>query len=520
MTGARTRPDFDAAQIERLLSHVCAVASAQRTTQRSPLDLEPTVTVPHSTEADVEQAFADARTAQRAWAARPVTERVRIIRRFHDLVLEEQSAICDVIQWENGKARTHAMDEVLDVAMVSRYYARRAPSLLRPQRRRGAFPLVTRAREQYAPKGVVAVISPWNYPFNVGIGDLLPALLAGNAVVWKPDLQTMLSALIGLDLLYEAGIPPELVRVVAGEGPVVGPMLVNRADYVMFTGSTRTGREVAARAAARLVDVSLELGGKNACIVMADAYIPKAVDIALRGAFVNAGQLCIGTERIMVHELIEQEFTEAFREAVQRLSLGAVIGWGSDMGPLISPVQLARTEAHVRDAFEKGATLLTGGRPRPDLGPLMYAPTVLLGVTDDMDVFRSETFGPVCAIYTWKDEDELVERVNDTEYGLSAAIVSPSTRTARALGARLRVGAVNINEPFGAAWASVDAPMGGIGASGIGRRHGVQGLLKYTESQTVATQSLIPLAPGRFTDAQWARFATLAMRSLKWLRFR
>ncbi len=518
--GVARRPGFDDAQVERLLALVCASDDAHRSTQRSPLDLEPTVTVRHSSESDVQRAFDGAHAAQAEWARRPLRERARVIGRFHDLVLAEQDAVCDAIQWENGKARTHAMDEILDVCQVSRYYAKRAPQLLRPQRRRGAFPLATRARERYAPKGVIGVISPWNYPFNVGLGDLIPALLAGNGVVWKPDLQTMLTALIGVDLLQEAGVPRELVRVVAGDGAVVGPMVVDRADFVMFTGSTGTGRVVAARAAARLVDVSLELGGKNSCIIMADAFIPKAVDIALRGAFVGAGQVCVGTERIMVHELIADEFIAAFSEAVQRLSLGAVIGWGSDMGPLISPAQLARTEAHVRDAFEKGATLLAGGRPRPDLGPLMYAPTVLLGVTEEMDVCRAETFGPVCAIYTWKDEDELVARVNDTEYGLSAAIVTPSTRSARQLAARLRVGAVNINEPFGAAWASIDAPMGGVGASGLGRRHGAEGILKYTESQTIATQSFIPLAPGRFTDVQWARLATLALRSLKWLRFR
>ena len=515
-----TRPDFDPLQIERLLTLVCASDDAHRTTQRSPLDLEPTVTVAHSSEADVDRAFAKARDAQRSWATTSLDERTKIILRFHDLVLEEQSSLCDAVQWENGKARTHAMDEILDIAMVCRYYARMAPKLLAPQRRRGAFPLVTQTRELRAPKGVVAVISPWNYPLCLGITDLVPALLAGNGVVWKPDLQTMLTALMALDLLYEAGVPRGLVRVVAGEGPEVGPMLVDRGDFVMFTGSSRTGRIVAARAAARLVDVSLELGGKNSCIVMPDADLDKAIDVALRGAFANAGQLCIGTERIVVHESIEREFTEGLVEAVERLALGAVIGWGSDMGPLINAAQFARTEEHIRDAESKGVTVLTGGRPRTDLGPLMYAPTVLAGVTDAMQVCRSETFGPVCAVYTWKTEEELVGRVNDTEYGLSAAIVSRDVAGARRLASKLRVGAVNINEPFGAAYASVDAPMGGVGASGVGRRHGAQGLLKYTESQTVSAQYLLPLAPGRFSDAQWARIATLAMRSLKALRFK
>ena len=515
-----TRPDFDAEAIDRLLGLVCASPDAHRTTQRSPLDLEPTVTVRHSSEADVEWAFGEAREAQRAWSATSMATRVRIIRRFHDLVLEEQSALCDVVQWENGKARTSAMDEVLDIAMVCRYYSRTAPRLLAPQRRRGAFPLVTQTREHRVPRGVVGVISPWNYPLCIGITDLIPALLAGNAVVWKPDLQTMLTALMALDLLYEAGIPRELVRVVTGEGPEVGPMVVERADFVMFTGSTKTGRSVAGQASARLVETSLELGGKNSCIVMPDADLNKAVEIAARGAFANAGQLCIGTERVLVHASIEREFTDAFVEAVRDLSLGSVIGWGSEMGPLISQVQLVRTEDHVRDAVSKGAVVLTGGHPRPDLGPLMYEPTVLANVDDAMDVCRTETFGPVCSIYTWDSIDDLLARVNDTDYGLSAAIVSRDVKRARKLAARLRVGAVNINEPFGAAYASVDAPMGGVGASGIGRRHGTQGLLKYTESQTVAAQYVLPLAPGRFSDEQWARIATFALRALKFLRMK
>lgn len=512
------RPKFDDGQVARLIGRIVADADALFTTQRSPLDLAPTITVPHSREADVDRAFATAREAQQRWTTVPMTERCRIILRYHDLVLEEQNALCDVVQWENGKARTHAMDEVLDITLVSRYYARTAPKLLAPQRRRGAFPLVTQTRELRTPKGVVAVISPWNYPLNLGITDLIPALLAGNGVVWKPDLQTMLTALMGLDLLYEAGVPRDLVQVVAGEGPVVGPMLVDRGDFVMFTGSSRTGRTVAARAAGRLVDTSLELGGKNACIVMPDADLDKAVDIALRGAFASAGQLCIGTERIVVHESIETKFTDAFVEAVERLALGPIIGWGSDLGPLISEVQLARTIEHVEDAVAKGATVLTGGYARPDLGALMYAPTVLAGVDESMDVCRSETFGPVCALYTWSTEADLLARVNDTDYGLSAAIVSRDIAAARRLAAKLNVGAVNINEPFGAAFASVDAPMGGVGASGIGRRHGAQGLLKYTESQTVSAQYLLPLAPGRFTDEQWARLTTFAVRAMKALR--
>ena len=521
MDGALTKPDFDWSEIERIVGHIVASAAAPRSTQRSPLDLQPTVEIPHSNEADVEWAFGEARAAQPGWAATPLTQRLVIVSKFHDLILEEQSALCDVIQWENGKARTSAMDEVLDVANVCRYYTRTAPALLSSVKRRGVFPLFTRVREERRPIGVVGVISPWNYPLTLAVTDLLPAIIAGNTVVLKPDLQTMTTALMAVDLLYEAGLPKHVVRVVAGEGPVVGDYITERADYLMFTGSTRVGRHVAARAGQRLIGCSLELGGKNSCIVLPDADMAVAVDVALRGAFVNAGQLCIGTERILVPASREREFTDAFVEAVEQLALGSVIGWGSEMGPLISETQLRRTQEHIADAVAKGATVLTGGNARPDLGPLMYAPTVLADVTDDMVICKTETFGPVCTIYAYVSDEELVSRVNDTEYGLSAAIVSKNSARAHTLAPKLHVGAVNINEPFGAAYASIDVPMGGMRTSGIGRRHGADGLLKYTEPQAIATQStLLPLSPGRFSDEQWARVASRALRLMKALRLK
>ena len=521
MSDPRTRPDFDWTEIDRIVGHIAAGPDAHRTTQHSPLDLQPMVAIPHSSESDVEWAFGEARAAQPAWAATSLTQRLAIVSRFHDLVLEEQAALCDVVQWENGKARTSAMDEVLDIANVCRYYVRTAPELLESKKRRGVLPILTAVREERHPIGVIGVISPWNYPLTLAVTDLLPAIIAGNTVVLKPDLQTTLTAAMAVDLLYAAGLPKHVVRLVAGEGPVVGPYVTERADYLMFTGSTRVGREVGARAGARLIGCSLELGGKNSCVILPDADLQVAVDVAVRGAFANAGQLCIGTERVLVPESMRQSFTDAFVEAVERLALGAVMDWGSDMGPLISQAQLERAQSHIADAVAKGATVLTGGIARPDLGPLMYAPTVLTDVTDDMVVCKTETFGPVCTIYYYADEDELVARVNDTDYGLSAAIVSKNSARARALASRLRVGAVNVNEAFGAAYASIDAPMGGMSTSGVGRRHGADGLLKYTEVQTVAVHSpLLPLGPGRFSDEQWAGLLTRALRLMQALGFK
>lgn len=485
-------------------------------TPTSPLNGEPTIAVPLSDEAAVEAAYSKAREAQAKWASTPIAERVRIIRRFHDLVLDNAELLKDAVQWENGKSRDNANDEVLYIAIAARYYSKTAPKLLTSHKRRGAFPLVTKVKESRHPKGVVSLISPWNYPLCLGITDAIPALLAGNAIVWKPDLQTMLSALLPLQLLFDAGLPRDVIQVVSGEGSVVGPMISSRGDFVMFTGSTRVGREVAARAGERLVACSLELGGKNACIVLEDADLDKAVEVAVRGAFANAGQLCIGTERVVVHESKLADFRTRFIDAVNGLKVGSVVGYGFEVGPLISSNQLDRVEGQVNDAVNKGAKVLVGGRPLPEIGPLCYAPTVLENVTPEMVVCRTETFGPVCSLYSYHNEEDLLTLVNDTGLGLSAAIVTNNPSEARRLAAKLHAGAVNINDPFSAAFTSVDAPMGGMFDSGLGRRHGAEGLLKYTEGQTVASQHLIRLgAQFGLSDEQWSRLSIRLMRILK-----
>ena len=254
--------------------------------------------IPAGTAADVEHAVNLARAAQPAWAARSFAERARVFLRFHDLLLRRQDEVLDLIQLETGKARRHAFEEVLDTAIVSRYYALHAQRLLRPRRRKGALPLLTKTWELRSPVGVAGFIVPWNYPLNLAITDAVPALMAGNAAVLKPDAQTSLTALWAVALLREAGLPAEVFPVVTGEGPVVGPAVGERVDFLMFTGSSRTGRVVARQAAERLIGCSLELGGKNPMIVLHDADLEKAVDGAVRGCFAAAGQVCVSIERM------------------------------------------------------------------------------------------------------------------------------------------------------------------------------------------------------------------------------
>src|SRR6478735_1645879 len=403
-------PDYAAALTQRVTS-----TSGESVVVTSPLTGQPLAHVPQSSNDDVAEAFRRARRAQVAWARTSLDQRAEALLRLHDLVLDRQDEIVDLIVWESGKARKHAFDEPLHIALTARYYARTAHRHLDSERRLGVIPALTRIDVNHVPKGVVGI----------------PALMAGNAVVIKPDAQTMLSALLAAELLEEAGIPRDLWQVVAGPGPEIGAAIIGRADYVCFTGSTATGRLIAKGCAERLIGCSLELGGKNPILVLRDADIEKAAEGAVRASYSNAGQLCVSTERMFVADQVYDRFVDRF---------------------------VARTEA-----MTLGATLE--------------------GVTPEMACFGSETFGPVVAVYRFHDEADAIARANEGEYGLNASIYSQDGPRARAVARQVKAGTVNINEAFGATFASLAAPMGGMRSSGTGRRQGRDGILASTETQ-------------------------------------
>jgi succinate-semialdehyde dehydrogenase/glutarate-semialdehyde dehydrogenase len=463
-----------------------------------------------------------ARAAQTHWRRTDWAERRSTLLRFHDLVLSRQRELLDLLQLESGKARRHAFEEIIDVAVVSRYYARTAERYLRPRRRRGAFPLLTAAWEHHHPLGVVGVITPWNYPLTLSISDAVPALAAGNAAVVKADSQTPFSAIAAMELLEEAGLPSDVLQVVTGSGAELGPVLIDRVDYVMFTGSTEVGRQVASQAAERLIPSSMELGGKNAMIVLDDADIGLAVEGSERAMFSNAGQLCISIERLLLHEGIADEFVRRLVDRIRGMRLGTGLGYDSDMGSLISKEQLETVREHVEDAVSKGATVLAGGRARPDLGPYFHEPTLLGDVREGMTLFADETFGPVVAVSRFRSEDEAVELANAGRFGLNFSVWSRDVDRGRRLATRLQAGTVNVNEGYIAAWGSTDAPMGGMKDSGVGRRHGADGIRKYTESQTVAVQRLFPIAPhGMVGPRLWTKGITAGLallRRMPWVR--
>ena len=498
------------------------VARAATAGPREPVPVEMPATgtmlghVPRCTPEDAAAAAETARRTQPGWARVHVTERAKVLLRFAELLLGRQDEVLDLIQLENGKARRHAFEEIIDVAQVSRYYARTAARYLRPHRRAGAIPALTQTWECHHPKGVVGVISPWNYPLTLGISDALPALVAGNAVMAKPDGQTPYTALWAAELLEEAGLPPGVLQVVTGSGPELGTPLIEHCDFLMFTGSTRVGRIVAAQAAARLTDYSMELGGKNAILILADADLARAVPGAVRAAFSSTGQLCISMERMYIDAAVWDEFVPRFATATRSLRLGHALAYTADIGSLISAKQLDTVVRHVDDAVGKGATVLAGGRARPDIGPCFFEPTVLTGTAPDMALYADETFGPVISLYRVSGADEAIKQANDSCYGLNFSVWTRDVRQGRRIASRLEAGSVNVNEAYAATWGSVDAPMGGWKDSGVGSRHGEHGILKYTNAQAISVQRLLPIAPpGSTPAAGYARAMTAAMRALQ-----
>ncbi|WP_229051793.1 succinic semialdehyde dehydrogenase [Aeromicrobium sp. Leaf350] len=505
---------ISATRVAELTRLIRSTTGESRTTS-TPFTGEPLAEVPVSGLDDVDAAFDAARVAQARWATTAVRDRASMLIRLHDLVLAHQGELMDLIQLESGKTRKHAYDEVLHLALTARYYGRRLRHLAGSRRGVGVFPLITQVTVHHVPKGVVGIISPWNYPLTMALADGIPAIAAGNVVVQKPDSQSPLTALAALELLRKAGAPTDVWQVVSGAGSVVGTAIVEQSDYICFTGSTATGTGIAKLAAERLIGYSLELGGKNPLVVLPGADVEKAAEGAVGACFSSAGQLCVSIERLYVHDSLYDEFRDAFVRRVSSMSLGASLDWDVDMGSLVSASQLETVTKHVDDAVANGATVLAGGRARPDLGPYFYEPTVLEDVTEAAECFAEETFGPLVSLYRYGSVEEAVELANAGEYGLNASLFGP-VALARSIAPRIKAGTVNINEGFAATFGSIDAPMGGMRTSGTGRRQGAEGYYRYTETQSVGVQRLVPVAgPAAIPAKPYAAVLTFLLRVLR-----
>lgn len=468
---------------------------------------------------DVEVAFELARKAQLKWAETPIAQRQEIFRDFHDRVLDNRELLMDIVQLETGKNRSSALDEVMDVAINARYYANNVGKFLSKKKRPGALPIVTRSEQHQIPKGVVGQISPWNYPLALGVSDAIPALLAGNAVVAKPDSNTPFSCLIAVLFLYESGLPRDLMQVVTGSGEVVGGAISELCDYLMFTGSTATGRILGKTAGERLIGFSAELGGKNPLIVSADANLDVVMREITSACFSNSGQLCVSIERIYVEDEIYDEFLGRFVQQVEEMKIGSGYNWKLDMGSLINQAQLDRVSDFVEDARARGAKVLTGGKHREDLGPYFYEPTVLSEVAEESPVLTEEVFGPVVYVQRVKNLEEAVRLSNSSPYGLNASVFA-TPATGRHIAGQLQAGGVGINDGYAASWASVSVPLGGMKESGQARRHGPEGLLKYTETRNVAEQRGMSMrGPAGISQKLYAQVMVNGLKLGKRFRF-
>lgn len=467
--------------------------AAEMLTVSNPITGELVGRAPVMTAGTVAELAAVARAAQPAWAALPIQERGRLLKRWTDRLWDEQETLYAIICAETGKVKGGAFSEHAVIDNLTHYYARSAPAILAPQKRRVTFHLRQRAQVVFHPLGVVGFITPWNYPLLNGLIDAIPALIAGNAVLIKPSELTPFTAAFAVSLMHEAGIPAAVAQVVTGDGRT-GDALIDVVDGLSFTGSTATGRHVGVRAAERLIPCTLELGGKDPLIVLEDADLDQAAYGALRGAMENAGQTCVSVERAYVVDAVYDAFVARLGTAAAQIAVGAEGGFELDMGSMTHERELARTEAHIAEAVADGAQVLIGGQRNPALGPRFFEPTVVLNVRHSMRIMSEETFGPVLTVMRVRDAEEAVALANDSDYGLSATIYTRNLKRGEALARRLHCGDAGINQPqliFG----TPSLPMGGVKTSGVGRRGGPEGLLRFVRTQSILTDRLIGVKP-------------------------
>jgi acyl-CoA reductase-like NAD-dependent aldehyde dehydrogenase len=492
-----------------------AVPQAEVSSQfavRNPATGEVIGSLPSCTLEQVAVAAHRAGEAQKRWAATSIRERLKVLTRFGELLCEQKEKVAAVISREAGKPEAEALaTEILVVLDTVKYLREHIAEFLRPEAVAHGNPIMklksgTLLREPY---GVVGIISPWNYPFSIPSVQSLAALATGNAVALKPSEFTPYSSLELERLLREAGLDPGLLQVITGDGSTGAALLAAPINKIVFTGSVATGKRVAQAAAARLLPVVLELGGKDPMIVLEDADLDVASSAAVWGAFMNAGQTCLSVERCYVQESIYEDFLRRCVEKTNKLRVGsshplrheqpgkdeftsaqrmghpdrggvpaqprAAVPHEHDIGPMIHERQLQIVQAHVEDAIARGARLLAGGKALPELGPNFFAPTVLAEVDHSMTIMREETFGPVLPVRSFKSDDEAVRLANDSEFGLAASVLTRDRKRGEALAARIDAGTVMVNDMISCFGIS-EAPHGGVKASGIGRTHGRFGL--------------------------------------------
>jgi acyl-CoA reductase-like NAD-dependent aldehyde dehydrogenase len=464
--------------------------------------------VPDLNSEQVAELVERARRAQPAWTALGFEARAELLLKLRAWMVRERHGIIEVICAEGGKTYEDALIEVFFVGNAIGFWAKHAKRYLRDERWWARSPLVPGRRVvvRYEPRGVVGVIAPWNYPLVLGLGDAIPALMAGNAVVLKPSGITPLSTVLVVEEGMRAvGFPPDVCLAATGRGGA-GAALVDHVDMIMFTGSTSVGKWIAEQAAKRLIPVSLELGGKDPMIVLADADVERAANTAVLHAMANCGQTCMGIERVYVEAPVYDDFVSRVTATVGELRQGPPGPPGTvDVGSLTGPGQIDLVERHVNQAVEAGARVLCGGR-RAASGDF-YEPTVLVNVDETMDCMTEETFGPLLPIVKVSDSDEAVRLANGTSFGLNSSVFSSNVAAGEAIARRIEAGSCCVNDAL-VNYVELRAPFSGWKESGLGGRHGPAGIRKYCRQQTVLITRFAPrrdpfMFPRKLRQTRW-----------------
>jgi acyl-CoA reductase-like NAD-dependent aldehyde dehydrogenase len=460
-------------------------ASARRRYQlRSPATLEPVGEFEARSEADVQTALEVARKAQPEWGALPIEERGRFLQRAVRVLLARQEEFVAVIRRETGKPEAEALAvEVLAGCDALSFYAKRARRILADRSVPVHLMKTKKLRISYRPLGVVGIVTPWNFPFLLSLNPTAQALMAGNAVILKPSEVTPYSGQLVEELLRAAGLPEGVFQCLLGDGETGRALVEVGCDKISFTGSVGTGRKVAEACGRRLVPCTLELGGKDPMLVCEDADLERAAAGAVYGAFANAGQVCVSTERVYVVDRVAEEFVKKVVEKTGELRQGSE--GESDVGPMIQAAQLEIVERHVQDAVARGARLLAGGRRNPAAKGLYFEPTVLVDVDHEMAIMREETFGPVLPIMRVRDEEEGLRLANDTRYGLNANVWTRDKRKGVELAKQIHSGSAVVNDCM-LTYGITESPFGGRKESGIGQVNGEIGLRSYCYAQSIA----------------------------------
>ncbi len=446
---------------------------------------------------------ARARATQNNWARRTIADRCRLLNVLREKMFASREELADAVVRESGKPRAEAVFSDIFVSLdTAAYLAANAEKMLATERvpHHNIAAKAKSGELRYEPLGVVGIISSWNYPLAIPLGQIIPAVVAGNAVVCKTsDFTPQCGALIE-KLFVDAGFPKNLVTVIQGGGEVGRALIDAAPDKICFTGSVETGRRVAEACATRLIPTVLELGGKDAMIVLADANLEIAASGAVWGSFTNCGQVCLSVERIFVEQSVAEKFAALCVEKTKKLRLGPGADSATDVGPLIRSQHVQRMASLIDDAVAHGAKILCGGKPRPDLGPNFFEPTVIIDVDSASRLFQEETFGPILAIQRVANADEATTRANDSRFALAASVWTANTALAKKIAAQLNAGSVMINDAI-SYYAISEAPHGGCGLSGWGRTHGKTGLLEMVQTKYID----IDRTPGR-AKPWWFRY--------------